>query len=105
MYDNYQFAIYNLNCDTVEVNIANNMVLVIPCSAYNTAVIFDNANDIVYLYRLAKETPFTYAKLAMQKNGLPRLRRCHNLSQLTFLTPTFNLFSKDIFYCRVKEIN
>lgn len=70
MYDNYQFAIYNPNCDTVEVNIANNIVLVIPCSVYNATVTFDNVNDIVYLYRLAEETPFTYAKLTMQENGL-----------------------------------
>lgn len=70
MYDNYQFAIYSPNCDAVEVNMANNIVLVIPCSACNAAVIFENVNDIVYLYRLAEEAPFTYAKLAMQENGL-----------------------------------
>lgn len=70
MYDNYQFAIYSPNCDAVEVNMANNIVLVIPCSAYNAAVTFENVNDIVYLYRLAEEAPFTYAKLAMQENGL-----------------------------------
>lgn len=70
MYNNYQFAIYNPNCDTFEVNIANNIVLVIPCSVYNAVNIFGNVNDIVYLYRLAEETPFTYTKLAMQENGL-----------------------------------
>lgn len=70
MYDNYQFAIYNPNCDTVEVNIVNNTVLVIPCSAFNTTAILDNVNDIVYLYRLAKEAPFTYAKLSLKENGL-----------------------------------
>ena len=64
--DNYQFAIYNPNCDTVEVNIANNK-LVIPCSIYNAAVIFDNVNDIVYLYRLAEEASGGCG----QKIGLP----------------------------------
>lgn len=53
MYDNNQLAIYNPNCDTVEVNISNNIVLVIPFSVYNAAVIFDNVDNIFYLYRLA----------------------------------------------------
>lgn len=70
MYDNYEFAIYNPDCDTVEVNIFTNMVLVISCATYNATVIFDYDSDIVYLYRLAEESPFTYAKLAMRKRGL-----------------------------------
>lgn len=70
MYDNYQFAIYNPVCDTVEVSISTNMILVISCAAYNATVIFDYDSDIVYLYQLAEESPFTYAKLAMQENGL-----------------------------------
>ena len=70
MCDNYQFAIYNPNYDTVVVSISTNMSLVISCAAYNATVIFDYDNDIVYLYRLAEESPFTYAKLAMQENEL-----------------------------------
>lgn len=69
MYANYQFAIYNPDCDTVEVSISTNMVLVISCAVYNVTVIFNYDSDIIYLYRLAKESPFTYAKLAMQENG------------------------------------
>lgn len=30
----------------------------------------DDPNDVVYLYRLAKETPLLYAELAMKENGL-----------------------------------
>lgn len=70
MYDNYQFAIYNPSCDTVEVSISTNMVLVISCAAYNATVTFDYDSDIVYLYQLAEESPFTYAKLALWENGL-----------------------------------
>lgn len=70
MCKNYQFAIYNPNYDTIDVNISTNMALVISCAAYNATVIFDYDNDIVYLHRLAEESPFTYAKLAMQENGL-----------------------------------
>ena len=36
----------------------------------NSSVIFDNPNDIVYLYRLAEDTPLLYAKLALKENGL-----------------------------------
>ena len=39
MYANYQFAIYNADCDTVEVSISTNMVLVISCAVYNVTVI------------------------------------------------------------------
>ena len=70
MYDNYQFAIYNPDCNTVEVSISTNLILVISCTTNNATVIFDYDSDIVYLYQLAEELPFTYAKLAMQENGL-----------------------------------
>lgn len=30
----------------------------------------DDPTDIVYLYRLAEETPLLYAKLALKENGL-----------------------------------
>ena len=36
----------------------------------NATVIFDNVNDIVYLYQLVEKAPFTYVKLAMQENSL-----------------------------------
>ena len=31
---------------------------------------YDDPTDIVYLYRLAKESPLLYAKLALIENGL-----------------------------------
>lgn len=36
----------------------------------NSSVIFDDPNDVVYLYRLAIETPLLYAKFALKENGL-----------------------------------
>lgn len=44
------------------------MVFVISRPVYNATVIFEN--DVVYLYRLTQEAPFTYAKLSMQENSL-----------------------------------
>ena len=56
--------------DSIIVNTGENSILVISCKECNSSVIFDEPNDIVYLYRLAKETPLTYAKLALKENGL-----------------------------------
>ena len=36
----------------------------------NSSVIFDDPNDIVYLYWLAEESPLLYAKLALKENRL-----------------------------------
>lgn len=35
-----------------------------------TNAIFDDPNDIVFLYQLAEKSPLLYAKLAMEENGL-----------------------------------
>ena len=56
--------------DSIIVNTGENSILVISCKECNSSVIFDEPNDIVYLYQLAKETPLTYAKLALKENGL-----------------------------------
>lgn len=56
--------------DSIFVNTGKNSVLVIRCKEYNSSVIFDDPNDIVYLYRLAEEAPLLYAKLALRDNGL-----------------------------------
>lgn len=66
----FQFGMYEPATDSVIVNIGENSILVIRCKECNSSVIFDEPNDIVYLYRLAKDTPLTYAKLAMKENGL-----------------------------------
>ena len=67
---NFQFGMYEPSTDSIIVNTGENSILVIRCKECNSCVIFDEPNDIVYLYRLAEETPLTYAKLALSENGL-----------------------------------
>lgn len=67
---NLQFGMYEPATDSVIVNIGENSILVIRCKKYNFSVIFDDPNDIVYLYRLAEKVPLLYAKLALKVNGL-----------------------------------
>jgi len=44
--------------------------LPISCEKYNSSVLLDTPDDIVYLYRLAQENPLLYAELACKPNGL-----------------------------------
>lgn len=67
---NFVFGMYEPTTDPVIVNTSENSVLVIRCKECNSSVIFEEPNDIVYLYRLAEEAPLTYAKLALKVNGL-----------------------------------
>lgn len=67
---NFQFGMYEPSTDSIIINTDENTILVIRCKEYNSSVIFDEPNDIVYLYRLAKDSPLTYAKLALKENGL-----------------------------------
>ena len=66
----YQFGMYVPETDSVIVNTVENSILIIRCKERNSSVIFDDPNDIVYLYHLAEEAPLTYAKLALKENGL-----------------------------------
>lgn len=66
----FQFAMYEPATDSVIINTGENAILVICCKECNSSVIFDYPNDIVYLYRLAEESPLLYAKLALKENGL-----------------------------------
>ncbi len=66
----FQFAMYNPETDTVEVNTGTGRVLFIRCKDFNSTVIFDDPDDIVYLYRLAEVQPLTYTKFALKDNGL-----------------------------------
>ena len=66
---NFQFGMYAPVTDSVILNTGENAILVICCKECNSSVIFDDPNDIVYLYLLAEETPLLYAKLAMKENG------------------------------------
>ena len=61
---------YEPATDSIIVNTGENSILVILCKECNSSIIFDNPNDIVYLYRLAEESPLLYAKLAVKENGL-----------------------------------
>lgn len=61
---------YDPVTDSIIVNSSENSVFVIRCNEYNSSVIFEEPDDIAYLYRLAKDSPLTYAKLALKENGL-----------------------------------
>lgn len=67
---NLRFGMYKPTTDSIIVNTGENSILVICCKECNSSVIFDDPTDIVYLYRLAEESPLSYAKLAMKENGL-----------------------------------
>ena len=67
---NFLFGMYEPATDSIIANVDENTILVIRCKECNSKVIFDDPNDIVYLYWLAEETPLTYAKLALKENGL-----------------------------------
>lgn len=65
---NFQFAMYNPVTDTVEINTGT--ALFIRCKDFNSTVMFDDPNDVVYLYHSAEEQPLTYAKFTLSGNGL-----------------------------------
>lgn len=67
---NFQFGMYERDTDSIIINTGENTILVIRCKDCNSSVIFEDPNDIVYLDRLAKNSPLTYAKLALKENGL-----------------------------------
>lgn len=67
---NFQFGMYEPATDSIIINTGENAILVFRCQECNSSVIFDNPNDIVYLYWLAEESPLLYAKLALKDNGL-----------------------------------
>lgn len=75
---NFRFGMYEPATDSVIINTGENSILVICCKECNSSVIFDDPNDIVYLYRLAEESPLLYAKLALKGNGLQVLLCAQN---------------------------
>ena len=66
----FQFGMYAPATDPIIINTGENSVHIIRCKECNSFVTFDDPNDVVYLYRLAKETPLLYAELALKENGL-----------------------------------
>ena len=67
---NFLFGMYEPATDSIIANIDENTIRVIRCKECNSSVIFDDPTDIVYLYRLAEETPLLYAKLALKESRL-----------------------------------
>ena len=67
---NFQFGMYEPSTDSIIINTGENTILVIRCKECNSSITFNDPNDIVYLYRLAEETPLTYAKFALKDHGL-----------------------------------
>lgn len=68
--NDYQFAMYNPDTNTIMVSAGPGSVLIICCKEFNSAVTLDNPDDIVYLHQLAKEQPLTYTKFALSDTGL-----------------------------------
>ncbi len=48
---NFLFGMYGPATDSILINTGENSVLVIRCKECNSSVIFDDPNDVVYLYR------------------------------------------------------
>ena len=65
---NFQFGMYEPVTDSVIINTGENVILVICYKECNYSLIFDDPNDIVYLYLLTEGMPLLYAKLAMKEN-------------------------------------
>lgn len=61
---------YEPATDSIIVNARENSVLIIRCKEYNSSIIFDDPNDVAYLYQQAEEAPLLYAKPAFKESGL-----------------------------------
>lgn len=70
----YLFGMYEPDTNSVIINAINDTYsgtpLTISCEKCNSSVLLDTPYDIVYLYRLAQESPLLYAELACKLNGL-----------------------------------
>ena len=67
---NFRFGMYEPATDSIIINTGENTILVICCKEFNSSVIFDDPNDIVYLSQLLEEAPLLYTKLALRESGL-----------------------------------
>ena len=61
---------YDPVTDSIIVNSSENSVLLSVAKNIILPLSLRNRNDIVYLYRLAEESPLTYVKPALKENGL-----------------------------------
>ena len=70
----YLFGMYEPDTNSVIINAINDTYsgtpLTISCEKCNSSVLLDTPYEIMYLYRLAQESPLLYAELACKLNGL-----------------------------------
>lgn len=66
----YRFGMYEPSTDSVIINTGKLSALVIQCQKYNSSIVLNDPLNIVFLHRLAEETPLLYAELALKKGGL-----------------------------------
>lgn len=66
----YLFGMYEPDTDSIIVFTNDSNPFVINCQKYNSSVILENPDDIVYLYRLDQDAPLLYAELALKADGL-----------------------------------
>lgn len=66
----YLFGMYEPDTDSIVIYINDSDPFIINCLKYNSSVMLDNPDDIVYLYRLAQDAPLLYAELSLKADGL-----------------------------------
>lgn len=66
----YLFGMYEPDTNSIIIYTNDRKPFIINCQEYNSYVMLDNPDDIVYLYRLAQDTPLLYAELALKTDGL-----------------------------------
>ena len=68
----YLFGMYEPDSDSIVVYANDIDPFILNCHKCNSSVILNNPDDIVYLYRLAQDTPLLHAELALKADGLQR---------------------------------
>lgn len=66
----YLFGMYEPDTDSIAMYANDSNQFIINCQKYNSSVMLENPDDIVYLYRLAQDAPLLYAELSCTFNGL-----------------------------------
>ena len=79
---NFLFGMYGPATDSIIANIDENTILVIRCKECNSSVIFDDPNDVVYLYRLAIGNTSALCQIRIERKRIAELCGCYELVQL-----------------------
>ena len=66
----YLFGMYEPDSDSIVVYANDIDPFILNCHKCNSSVILNNPDDIVYLYRLAQDTPLLHAELALKADDL-----------------------------------